>query len=617
MANPEATNINGYYFKDLGGRLLIENEGSTRQSQYTNLENKLNNLISEGLVPYAVDSTDSMINTKRIYVLKSTGKWYYYNEDTSTWVIGGTYQAVDNSDFFTALKVADHTKVLDLSTINWEIGGVNFTYHTLDNATDRIRNKTYIKMKAGSVIKFTGDTSTYQFKLSLFSTIPKVTASYITEPVSFADNATEYTLTQDAYGVIVCRRLYTTIDDEEIPDIADYFSTSTIYLADEPTPEPNDYKNILDNYNSFDGHYYGRHGSYFDNVDRKAYEAIPVEPGYNIRLFVTTNTDVNDMGITVVCVDNEGVEVDLVLADYVVNNAHGVGYTIPANSKYVLISLKNTYDPYCRYTEKLDSVQQGIRLIKDGANCKLVAHSGLDGFAPEATIPAYTLAGQAGMWACKLDICETADGKFIMSHDTTIDRMTDGTGNIIDMTLAELETYTVDAGNNIADYPNEHLVTLETALGICKKYGMCPYIEFKNVSDSTSVANVVKILSDYGLLEQTLCQCSNTSRLPLKWLRMINKSIPIIMWQNSIDENSIYHITEPLGNAVISFSAWNNDWKTIYTRSQDFGYPVCMAVFDDADAVNRINEAINSYGACLCVTSNVTPADIAPNTYTA
>lgn len=617
MANPEATNINGYYFKDLGGRLLIENEGATRQSQYTNLENKLNNLIATGLVPYAVDSTDSMTDTNRIYVLKSTGKWYYYNTDTTTWVIGGTYQAVDNSDVFTALAVANNAKVLDFSTIEWEMGGINQGTHKPDTQTDRFRSKTIIKMKAGSVIRFTGTTPTYQFKLTLFSSIPKIADSYISEPVAFADNASEYTLTRDAYVVMCGRRYGTTIDEEELPTLVDYFSTSTIYLADEPTPEPSDYNNILDNLTVYEGRYFGRHGEYYDNAGRKAYEAIPVEPGYNVRLFIATNSDVSDMGITVVCVDNEGAEVDLDLADYIVNYSHGVGYPIPANSKYLLISCAIAYDPYCRYTEKLDSVQQGIRLIKDGANCKLVAHSGLDGFAPEATIPAYTLAGQAGMWACKLDICETADGKFIMSHDATIDRMTDGTGNIIDMTLAELETYTVDAGNNIDLYPNEHLVTLETALGICKKYGMCPYIEFKNVSDSTSVASVVKILSDYGLLEQTLCQCSNTSRLPLKWLRMINKSIPIIMWQNSIDENSIYHLTEPLGNAVISFSAWNNDWKTIYTRSQDFGYPVCMAVFDTSDSVSRINEAIENYGLCLCVTSNVTPADIAPNIYTA
>lgn len=613
MADLYASNLNGYFFKDKAGRELIANEGATRQSQFTNLQSQLNNLIQQGLVPYAVDSTSDMINTKRIYVIKSTGKWYYYDSDNSTWTIGGTYQASNSADALTAVAQGSGAEVQNFADIKWTIGGVDINTHALNNATDRIRNTTLIKIKAGSVIRFTGLGDGYQFKISLFKHLPKVTSFYIGEPVAFADNATEYTLTQDAFAVFTIKK-GSLVEEEEIPDIADYLSTSTIYLSQENYPEPSDYNDILANVDSVSGHYWGGHGGYLVDATKTAYMEIPVKPGNNIRVLPS---NFPNTGMRVVPLSVDDVEVSEKIYEVGSTNQGGVAFEIPEGTKYILISTATDITPYARYTKHLDSVQAGIRLINEGAECKLVAHRGLEYFAPEATVPAYVLAGEAGMWGCKLDICETADGKFIMSHDTSVDRMTNGSGNIIDMTLEQLEALTVDAGNHIADYPNEKLVTLEEALAICKKYGMHPYIEFKNIVDKTSVASVLTIIKNYGLLEQTACQCSDGSRLYITWLRELNKDIPIVFWKASQNEGTGYHIPEPLGNATLSISAWNSDWETLYTVLQDFGYPVCMAVMDGNNAISRSITAIEDYGASLIVTDRVTPADIAPNTYTA
>lgn len=612
MSNyPEATNINGYYFKDANGRELIASEGNTRQTQFNNLNSKLNNLIAQGLVPYAVDSTSAMINTKRIYVLKSTGKWYYYNEDTSSWTIGGDYQANNDAGALTAIAQSTG-KVLDFSSIVWEVGGVDLNTHKLSTQTDRIRNKTWIHAKAGSVLRFTGVSDGYQFKLSCFKHNQKITPSYIDEPVAFSDNAEEYTLTKDCFIVITIKK-GSTVEEEDIETLSDYMSTSSIYEVKEEYPVPSEYTNILEGVDSYSGYRWGGHGSWLSNhSDETAFAEIPVEAGTHIRLIADQWSSVY---LNCCLVNKEGDESNVDYYSLYYTTQGGVAFEVPEGTAYALITCLTSITPYCRITKKLDSVQEGIRLIKDGAGAKLIAHRGLEYFAPEATVPAYTIAGEKGMWGCKLDICETADNKFVMSHDATVDRMFNGSGNIADMTLAELQALTVDAGNHIADYPNEKIVTLEEALTICKHYGMHPYIEFKSVFDKTSVASILEIIKKEGLLEQTLCQCSDGNRQYLVWLRELNKNIPIVCWKSTQQTITPYHWSEPLGNAVLSYSSWNTDYIDLSYISKDFGYPVCIAVADGSSALTKINTAINEHGCCLAVTDRVTPADITPNTY--
>ncbi len=75
----------------------------------------------------------------------------------------------------------------------------------------------------------------------------------------------------------------------------------------------------------------------------------------------------------------------------------------------------------------------------------LIAHRGGSGLAPENTLEAFRQAVED--WAAdmiELDVRATADGHCVVMHDPTVDRTTDGTGAVADMTLAELKW--LDAG---------------------------------------------------------------------------------------------------------------------------------------------------------------------------
>jgi glycerophosphoryl diester phosphodiesterase len=74
----------------------------------------------------------------------------------------------------------------------------------------------------------------------------------------------------------------------------------------------------------------------------------------------------------------------------------------------------------------------------------VIAHQGGDGLWPGDTLFAYQNAAKLGVDVLEMDIHITKDGELILMHDETVDRTTDGTGEIESMTLAELKK--LDAG---------------------------------------------------------------------------------------------------------------------------------------------------------------------------
>jgi glycerophosphoryl diester phosphodiesterase len=69
-----------------------------------------------------------------------------------------------------------------------------------------------------------------------------------------------------------------------------------------------------------------------------------------------------------------------------------------------------------------------------------VAHRGGALLAPENTLAAFRQALTLPIDAVELDVQMTSDGHAIVFHDNTIDRLTEGTGNILDLSLSDLRS---------------------------------------------------------------------------------------------------------------------------------------------------------------------------------
>ncbi len=90
-------------------------------------------------------------------------------------------------------------------------------------------------------------------------------------------------------------------------------------------------------------------------------------------------------------------------------------------------------------------------------------HRGASKVAPENTFAAFTAAAGAGADGIELDVHLSADGMLVVSHNARVDKTTDGTGYINDLTLAELQR--LDAGSYFGpEFAGERLPILEEVL---------------------------------------------------------------------------------------------------------------------------------------------------------
>lgn len=75
---------------------------------------------------------------------------------------------------------------------------------------------------------------------------------------------------------------------------------------------------------------------------------------------------------------------------------------------------------------------------------KIQGHRGARHEAPENTLRGVEVALRAGVDGVEVDVHLTRDGHVVVIHDDTVDRTTDGTGRVADLTLEDLQR--LDAG---------------------------------------------------------------------------------------------------------------------------------------------------------------------------
>lgn len=113
-----------------------------------------------------------------------------------------------------------------------------------------------------------------------------------------------------------------------------------------------------------------------------------------------------------------------------------------------------------------------------------INHRGYCKEAPENTLSAYRLSAAKRFNYVECDVAFTSDNVPVLLHDSTIDRTSNGTGNISEMTLEEVRAY--DFGSWFStDYAGEQIPTFEEFIILCKRLGLHPYIEIKSAASYT------------------------------------------------------------------------------------------------------------------------------------
>jgi len=109
---------------------------------------------------------------------------------------------------------------------------------------------------------------------------------------------------------------------------------------------------------------------------------------------------------------------------------------------------------------------------------RIFGHRGASGYAPENTIGAFRLAAEMGADGVELDVQMSRDGELVIAHDETVDRVSNGTGRIADLTLAELKKLNFNRMH--PECGEARIPTLKEVFELLKPTGMSINIELKN-----------------------------------------------------------------------------------------------------------------------------------------
>lgn len=134
--------------------------------------------------------------------------------------------------------------------------------------------------------------------------------------------------------------------------------------------------------------------------------------------------------------------------------------------------------------------QKAFSWLMDNPNLRAVNHRGYNTIAPENTLSAFRLSAEMGFKWVELDVQWTSDGVPVILHDATIDRTSNGTGAIKDLSLAEVRQYDFGSWKS-EEYAGEQIPTFEEALLCCKWAGLKIYVEIKTATLSDAKADLL------------------------------------------------------------------------------------------------------------------------------
>lgn len=210
----------------------------------------------------------------------------------------------------------------------------------------------------------------------------------------------------------------------------------------------------------------------------------------------------------------------------------------------------------------------------------LVAHRGAGGIFPENSLPAFEMAGIKGYETAECDISFTKDGRWVVMHDLTVNRTTNGKGYITSMTFDEIAGLSLRVGGNLRHMSNLRVPSLEDFLAICYTYSMTPFIELKAAGGDDSFENLLAVLRTYAMEDKAVILSfdpeklaaireKSAVRLMLLTNRPGKKTIDAAVTLTGCDVGMDY---TKITNALLAYARQNSVLVNAYTVDDRFIY---------------------------------------------
>ncbi len=134
---------------------------------------------------------------------------------------------------------------------------------------------------------------------------------------------------------------------------------------------------------------------------------------------------------------------------------------------------------------------------------RMVAHRGLSGLETENTNAAFVAAGNRSYYGIETDIHRTADGRFVIVHDSSLARVGGEPIPVEEVTLATLQGILLFDRDGTKDRADLRVGTLENYVDLCKKYEKHCVLELKSLFTEEEIDRILEILRARDYLDNT------------------------------------------------------------------------------------------------------------------
>lgn len=198
----------------------------------------------------------------------------------------------------------------------------------------------------------------------------------------------------------------------------------------------------------------------------------------------------------------------------------------------------------------------------------ITAHRGVNGQAPENTLPAYQKAVEYGYYSAECDIKLTSDNVWVLSHDSLVSSSFWQIGLIGKTDFASLRSYTYKTGANFWEYPDLQIATLDEFLDVFVGSKTRPQIEIKT-SNYDMLHTVLDAVRAKGLDNSAIIISFDLKQL--QTIRAYDSEIELWYLVYGITQKKIDE-AKALGNCWLSADRKVNTRRSIsLALSQDVG----------------------------------------------
>lgn len=233
----------------------------------------------------------------------------------------------------------------------------------------------------------------------------------------------------------------------------------------------------------------------------------------------------------------------------------------------------------------------------------IVGHRGFSSNYPENTLLAIEKAYEHGANGVELDVEYTSDGEFVLMHDTTVDRTTNGSGRVDSFTVSQITQLDAGSwkGSQFANREDTKVPRLTQVFDYIQNKDVFVFLHVKSASfNETRLRKIVDLVNTSNVKEKVIFMGESNSGI----IRNYDSEIKVFQWGASTNSsNYIARLNSAIQYNFTPFGVGTNVTRSMIETVNSHNIPTIVSYV--SSNFNSETERLLNLGADMIYTDNV------------